>query len=436
MKQNMTEAEQSALIRDTVYDLIVYTKYSRHLPKENRRETWEEIVDRTFEVYEEKLRPILTTEDWAEFMDVKAAVNKRLILGSMRGYQFGGEAFRQNNARGYNCWGMIIDSLDSLGNLAWLLLSGGGVGFNLHPEYLAKLPKLNTAYHDDGLLGSIFVIPDTIEGWADSVKLLLNSYHNGGASVTMDYSLIRPEGSPLRTSGGKAPGHEGLKATHEKIREVLEYAISQGKERLSSVDVLDLACHISDAVLSGGVRRSALLASFPLVDEAMMLAKTEYQVELDTISCCPNPDIALVSFTWKGKKKTLGVDIKRIKDGSVKFSWFELEPQRARVNISVCLERDKCSLEDFQRVLNATKQWGEPGFIFADSLLTTVNPCAEIGFIPITSDGRTGAQACNLITINGSQAKTRVGFYKLCEWAAILGTVQASFTDFPYLKDA
>ncbi len=383
------------MLLDQIGDYVFTSKYARYLPDEKRRETWGESVSRVEQMHLRKY-DFLSAEKKQEISEAFDLVRSKRVLPSMRAMQFGGAAIEAKNERMYNCCVTHIHSIRSFAEVFFLLLCGCGVGTGLSKKFLNRLPDLANASNKTGTILT-YVIEDNIEGWADSVEALLSCYFINtaltGRKIVFDYSKIRPAGSPLRTGGGKAPGYEGLKAAHKKIKALLDDIIeNQGVERLRSIDAYDIMMHCSDAVLSGGVRRSAMSIMFEKDDELMINAKTG--------------------------------------------DWYETHPHRARSNNSVLLIRDELEEGEFEEILERTREWGEPGFVFADHPDTLYNPCFEIGFLPVTEDGVPGVQFCNLTSINGAAVETMDDFFAAAKASAIIGTLQAGYTDFPYLSGA
>lgn len=381
---------------DEIANYIFTSKYARYLESEQRRETWSETVDRVKQMHLKHYADVLTDEDIEQVDWAFSLVEDKRVAPSMRSMQFGGKAIEAHNARMYNCAVRHIDSIRSFSEVFYLLLCGCGVGFGLTDKYLNRLPNL---VNDQSKTGTVitYVVEDSIEGWADSVEALLNCYFENtaysGRKIVFDYSRIRPAGSPLKTGGGKAPGYTGLKATHIKIKNLLDNIIEgKGQSRLTSIDAYDILMHVADAVLSGGIRRSATSVMFSKDDEKMLNAKTG--------------------------------------------DWFNENPQRARSNNSVLLVRDKIEQDEFNAIFGRTREWGEPGFVFADNEDMLFNPCFEIGFIPVTDDGVCGVQFCNLTSINGAKVKTFEDYMECARAASIIGTLQAGYTHFPYLSNA
>lgn len=373
------------------------SKYARWIENKNRRETWKEAVERVKDMmhtmYADK--NISDEIDWAyEIM------YKKKVLGSQRGLQFGGEPILKRHAKIYNCTSSYCDRLRFFQECFWLLLCGSGTGFSVQKHHVAKLPTLE---HDipDNNEGIKYVIEDSIEGWADSLGVLLSSYFSRpieefkmykNSYVVFDYSNIRPKGSDLSSGVGKAPGFEPLQNGLEKIRTLLDRCIKNGQKKLRPIDAYDIVMHSSDAVLSGGVRRSASLALFSHDDEEMAKAKTG--------------------------------------------NWYIENPQRARSNNSALLLKDETTFEEFQTLMESVKEFGEPGFIWSDSTEMTFNPCVEVGMWPVDEEsGKSGWQGCNLTTINCSSIEDENDFYERCRAAAIIGTLQAGFTKLDYLGE-
>jgi len=385
----------------SVRELSDYTfvaKYARWIPEKKRRETWEEAVSRVKEMMLDKYfdKPEIHEDiEWAYEM-----MRKKRVLGSQRALQFGGKPIFKHNARIYNCITSFCDRLRFFQECMYLLLCGCGTGFSVQRHHVEKLPPL--VRNKSGT--KKFVIPDTIEGWSDAVGVLVASYFDQdelfpeyvGKSVNFDYSEIRPAGSFLNSSGGKAPGPEPLKNALSSIRKILDKALKELEfcdksiRDLTPIQAYDIVMHSADAVISGGVRRSATICLFSADDEEMAKAKTG--------------------------------------------SWFVENPQRGRSNNSALLLRDKTTAEQFSKLMKSVQEFGEPGFVWSDSTELIVNPCVEIGMWPVDeTTGKSGWQACNLSTINCAKIKTEEDFLEACKAASIIGSLQAGFARFPYL---
>jgi ribonucleoside-diphosphate reductase alpha chain len=281
-----------------------------------------------------------------------------------------------------------------------LLLCGSGTGFSVQKHHVSKLQPLSL--EPKKAQGMKYTIEDSIEGWADALGALLSSYFTKPSEdkfkdykdhyVVFDYSQIRSKGSSLSSGVGKAPGFEPLQNGLEKIRTLLDRCVANGQKKLRPIDAYDIIMHSSDAVLSGGVRRSASLALFSADDGEMAKAKTG--------------------------------------------NWYLDNPQRARSNNSALLLKNETTLDQFQQLMESVKEFGEPGFIWSDSTEMTFNPCVEVGMWPVDEEsGKSGWQGCNLSTINCSSVSDEDDFYERCRAAAIIGTLQAGFTNLDYLGE-
>jgi ribonucleoside-triphosphate reductase len=356
-------------------EVIRSLKYARYLPEVKRRETWEETVERNVKMHVRKF-PFLEEE----IRQVYQGVLGYLYLPSMRSLQFGLDAVEKNNTRIYNCAYVPIIDVPTFGEIMFVLLSGCGVGFSVRKYHVSQLPKIQKMASE-----RTWLIDDSIEGWADAVKALISGYLELGVKITFDYSAIRPEGAELKTSGGKAPGPEPLKRSLNDIETIL--AGKSAGDSLTTLDCHDIVCMLSEAVYAGGIRRSALLSLFSEDDEDMLNAKSG--------------------------------------------EWY-LSPRgkhRARANNSVCFFRDRVTKEDFLRVWADVKKsgCGEPGIYFSKTQGDGgVNPCNEAYLEPY--------QFCNLTEVNVSDVLTQEDLDNRVKGAAFIGTLQASYTNFTYLR--
>jgi ribonucleoside-diphosphate reductase alpha chain len=374
-------------------DYTYVSKYARFNKEKNRRETWNEAVDRVKKMHLKKYPQVREEIEWAFEM-----VRQKRVLGSQRALQFGGSPIEKKSARIYNCCVSFCDRVRMFQETFWLLLCGCGTGFSVQKHHIEKLPEFFSFRIEGHLLNEkTFVIPDDIEGWSDALGILLATYmpHPDfpeweGVNVKFDFSKIRRAGSVLASGVGKAPGPEPLKRSLEIIRNLLNDLIKKGQKKLKPINAYDIIMHTSDAVLSGGVRRSATICLFSADDEEMIKAKTG--------------------------------------------NWFIENPQRARSNNSALLLRDKTTKEQFDSFMESVKEFGEPGFVWADSTELLVNPCVEIGMWPVHWETKiSGWQMCNLCEINGKKIKSKEDFEIAAKAGAIIGTLQAGYTDFPYL---
>lgn len=374
-----------------------YMGYSRWLEVESRYETWEESVARVIQMHRQKYADKMTPELSALIDFAEQAYKDKLVLGAQRALQFGGEQLFKHESRMYNCSVSHVDRPAFFNEAMYLLLCGCGVGFSVQNKHISKLP---TIARRSTKKAKIYTVPDSIEGWADAFGVLLSSYltreavfpEYKGCQVHFDFSKIRPKGAMI-SGGFKAPGPDGLRSALIKCEDLLERLLEKNHEvKINSITAYDFVMHMSDAVLSGGVRRSATICLFDKDDDEMLNAKTG--------------------------------------------NWFIDNPQRGRSNNSAMLKRDELTRDEWAKIMKSVKDFGEPGFIFTDNLDFAYNPCVEIGMLPIAEDGESGFQFCNLTEINGGQCVDAETLLKACKAAAILGTLQAGYTNFKYLSDA
>ena len=380
-------------------DFKFYSSYSKFKKEEERMETWEESIDRVMQMHYKKYKNSITTE-LQEYLDFATKLYKeKRILGSQRALQFGGDSILKHEMKQFNCLVSYCDRIEFFKEAMYLLLCGCGVGFSVQTCHIEKLPMIGKRL--EGV--KTFLIEDSIEGWADAIGVLLASYTLSdskfqqyyGYRIDFDYSNIRPKGASI-SGGFKAPGHEGLKNSLTKIQELLDREINGNVQiPLKSIIAYDIVMYMADAVLSGGVRRSATICLFSATDNDMLNAKTG--------------------------------------------DWYIKNPQRGRSNNSVILIRDKTSKELFSKIMESVKSWGEPGFVWSTNEDIIYNPCVEIGMTPYYIDDQnnkiSGWEGCNLTEINGSKCNTEQEFYDACKASAILGTLQAGYTDFKYVTD-
>jgi ribonucleoside-triphosphate reductase (thioredoxin) len=435
---------------EEISKFVFTSKYSKYREDLNRRETWEESVDR-LTLMHLKHYNYLSEKDKEKVIWAFDLVKQKRVAPSMRSLQFGGKAIETKNEKIYNCAVRHIDSLRSFAEIEFLLLNGCGVGIGLSKKYLNRLPDL---VNENDKTGTVvhYVVEDTIEGWSDSIEALLMCFFKNtpytGRKIVFDYSRIRKRGEPLKTTGGKAPGYKGLKNAHSKIKELLDHAIEYHKlSRMRSIDAYDIVMHSSDAVLSGGVRRSAVIAIFDKDDADMLASKTYHTVD-KVYAFSEEGEEEVAGFKnkiyegrvlYQGKKYDIKIkgdwDMDQLKNQKT-LGWWHINPQRARSNNSVLLIRDQITKDEFKAIVERTKQFGEPGFIFTNNSDSLLNPCCEINFIPVTDDGVCGVQFCNLTTINGRLTDTVEKFREHAEASAIIGTLQAGYTNFKYLSSA
>ena len=365
------------LSNEILSDITVYMKYAKYMPELNRRETWTELVTRNKNMHIKKYPEL---KDNIE--EVYKLVYEKKILPSMRSLQFGGKPIEISPNRVYNCAYLPIDHIDSFSEVMFLLLGGTGVGYSVQKHHVDKLEPVNKPYEKRKRR---FLVGDSIEGWADAIKVLMKSYmgEKRQSTVEFDFSDIRPKGAQLVTSGGKAPGPQPLKECILKITGILNS--KEAGDTLSTIEVHDVVCHIADAVLAGGIRRAALISLFSADDDEMIACKSG--------------------------------------------NWWETNPQRGRANNSACLMRHKITKEFFMDLWKRVElsNAGEPGIYFNNDKDWGTNPCCEIALRPY--------QFCNLCEVNASDIESQEDLNARVKAAAFIGTLQAGYTDFHYLRD-
>jgi len=384
-------------------DYIFTSKYSNYKDKLNRRETYDEAIDRMMDMHSKKFQDIIPQ---ATLDTLRTFLHDKKIIGSQRSLQFGGTAIEEKNWRIFNCTTSHCDRPRFFAEAMWLLLCGSGTGFSVSKHHISQLPPIQKSKETQ-----IFVVGDSIEGWSDAIDVLIKGYMGLNPIPYFDYSQVRPKGAKLR-HGGKAPGYQGLERSINKIRDILEKA--NGRQ-LRSIDCFDITMHLSDCVLSGGIRRSSSICLFDADDEDMIKAKVG--------------------------------------------DWYIDNAQRARANISAII-LPTTTYDVYEHIFEQVHHWGEPGFVFLPHYDYCVNPCAEASMCPILitdpkgnvvenytldmlnskekykSIGykfQSGWQACNLTSINGAKIKSFQDFLDATIQATTLGTLQATYTKSSYL---
>ena len=354
-------------------EVTVHMKYARYLPSEHRRETWKELITRNRDMHIER------------FPDLKSNIEKayelvydKKVLPSMRSLQFAGAAIKQTPSRIYNCAYLPIDDYRAFSEVMFLLLGGTGVGYSVQRHHVEKLPSITKPTKKRR-----YLVGDSIEGWADCIKMLMKSYFLGKPEPEFDFTGIRPKGALLVTSGGKAPGPQPLKDCVHNIKSIIDS--KEHGDQLSTLEVHDIICWIADAVLSGGIRRSATISLFSIDDQKMLQCKFG--------------------------------------------EWWETEPQRARANNSAVVVRHRVKKKDFFNIWEKVKESGagEPGVYFTNDSEWGTNPCAEIALRPFLF--------CNLCEVNVSDVETQQDLNDRVSAASLIGTLQVSYTNFHYLRD-
>jgi ribonucleoside-triphosphate reductase len=360
--------------QEILSSITVFGKYARFLPEMGRRETWDEICDR-YENMMKRQYPSIAEG----IVDSMQFVRQKKILPSMRAMQFAGKPIEINNTRIYNCGYLPIDHYAAFSEVMFLLLGGTGVGYSVQLRHVDRLPDIRKPTRSRR-----YLVGDSIEGWADAVKMLMKSYFGySNAKPAFDFRDVRPKGARLITAGGKAPGPEPLARCLFLLEQILER--KKDGEKLTTLECHDILCHIADAVLSGGIRRAAMIALFSADDDAMLTCKYG--------------------------------------------NWYELNPQRGRANNSAVLVRSRITRSDFDELWEKVQLSGsgEPGLYFTNNADWGTNPCAEIALRPF--------QFCNLTEINASTVESQEDLEQRVAAAAYLGTLQAGFTNFHYLRD-
>jgi len=354
-------------------DITVFSKYAKYIPTLQRRETWEELVTRNKQMHMRKYPHMVE--------DIESAykfVYEKKALPSMRSLQFGGAPIELAPNRIFNCAYLPVSEVEAFSETMFLLLGGTGVGYSVQRHHVTQLPEVRGPKKRKRR----FLVSDNIEGWADAVKVLMESYFNGLMEVEFDYRDIRPKGAMLITSGGKAPGPQPLKDCIHQLTKVLDNALGRN---LSTLEVHDLMCYIADAVLAGGIRRAALISLFSMDDLDMMSSKAG--------------------------------------------EWYVDNPQRGRANNSAVILRHRATKDDFLKLWERVEASGsgEPGVYFSNDKDWGTNPCCEIGLRPY--------QFCNLVELNVSDITSQEDLNERSKAAALIGTLQAGYTDFHYLRD-
>lgn len=362
------------LSNEILSDITIFLKYAKYIPELNRRETWEELVTRNKEMHLKKYPQLVE--------DIEAAykfVYDKKVLPSMRSMQFAGKPIEISPNRIYNCAYLPIDDPRAFGEVMFLLLGGTGVGYSVQKHHVEELPEIRKPSTSRSRR---YLIADSIEGWADAVKALIQSYFNGGSKLRFDFSDIRPKGARLVTSGGKAPGPQPLKECLLKVQGILDS--KEDGDQLQPIEVHDMVCHIADAVLAGGIRRAALISLFSADDDEMIACKSG--------------------------------------------NWWENNPQRGRANNSAALLRHKVTKEFFLDLWKRVElsNAGEPGIYLTNDKDWGTNPCCEIALRPY--------QFCNLCEVNVSNIESQEDLNERMRAASFIGTLQAGYTDFHYLR--
>lgn len=375
--------------RPVVGEYVFLSKYSQ--THDGKRETWQEAVNRVMDMHSKRYSGMVKPEDEAEFSKMFAHAyslySEQRVLGAQRALQYGGELMLEKHARFYNCSSTYVDRVRVFEEIMYLLLCGAGTGYSVQHVHTDRLPVPKG--FDNSKQAEKFVIPDTIEGWAEAVGKMMTAYYYGGADIEFDYSAIRPKGAYIR-GGFKAPGPEPLRQAIEKCHHIITRI--KGR-KLRPFELHYLICICANSVVTGGVRRSAMISIFDADDAEMAACKTG--------------------------------------------NWIATMPELCRSNNSAAILPDTPK-EVFDSIYENTKLYGEPGFVFIDSPWFVFNPCGEVGMFPQIKDENgdyhTGWGFCNLAEINGGKVKTVEDFYAACEAASTICTLQAGYTNFRVLE--
>ena len=403
-------------------DLTHHMKYAKYLPEKQRRETYKETVDRNKQMHINRypeLRELIN--------NAYESVYTKKVIPSMRSMQFAGMAIEVNPSRMFNCSYLPVTDIMAFSETMFLLLSGCGVGYSVQRHHVEELPEVRKP-----IKSRRYLVQDSIEGWADSIKVLLKAYFANRSLPLFDYRSIREKGARLIISGGRAPGGEPLKRCLNKIQTILDS--KDDGDKLTPLECHDILCLIADAVLAGGIRRSALISLFSIADEEMMKCKTTYDgVVEDHLGEHDGVHNVRVS-AWRDEKYCMTKEVflpqndyEELKENG-KIQWYYFYPERARSNNSIVIARPLITKDLFETKWDVIKTSGsgEPGLYFTNNIELGSNPCCEISLNPY--------QFSNLTTINVANIESQVALNDRARVAAFFGTLQASYTDFHYLR--
>ena len=393
--------ESRKYFRSPLGEFVYYRTYSRWMDEEGRRETWIETVDRYISFMKENLGDKLTETEYAEVRD---GILRHEAMPSMRLMQFSGPAARKTHVCAYNCSYVAPECFQDLAEIMYISMCGTGAGWSVESQNVQKFPQIKL---QSGNKLPTYVIPDSKEGWADSLAFGMNTWAQGN-DVEFDYSKLRPSGARLKTMGGKASGPEPLRRLIAFTREKM---IARQGRRLRNIDIHDIICMIGDCVVSGGVRRSAMISLSDLDDN----------------------------------------DIRDSKKGA----FYTSEPQRMLANNSAVYIHKPSNTEFMDEWIALMKSGsGERGIFNRGSLATTLperrikvlkehsgyfdpsgtNIIGPIGTNPCGEIILQSKQFCNLSEIVARAEDDEKSLLHKVRLATILGTYQASLTYFPYLS--
>lgn len=369
--------------KELLKNLKFYDSYSKFNEDLGRKETWEEAVEDVMSMHYNKFNHLDELKPYLD--EATQAYKDSKVLASQRNLQYREQQILRSNTRMFNCASTYIDRPEVFKQILFILLNGSGCGYSVEKRFVNKLPTIKSRKEET----ITHQLEDSIEGFSNALDALIMSFFNGSEQIRFDGSLVRPAGS-LISGGFKAPGFEPMRKALELIEELIQGRINKGFDKLSTLDCHEIICLAADSVLSAGVRRSALISLFDKDDEEMLKCKTG--------------------------------------------DWFYTKPHLARANNSIKLLKGTFSEDEFNRLKDSVKQFGEPGLALVDDIDFCTNPCYEIGFLPINpKTGNSCISFCNLTEINGGYCSTEAKFYEACRSASILGTLQASYTNMPFL---
>lgn len=406
--------------KQALSDITVFNKYARFKPEINRRENWNEIVERNKQMHITKY-PHMEDQIHEVYKDF---VYPKKVLPSMRSLQFGGRPILMAENRIFNCAYAPVESPKFFSELMFLLLGGTGMGYSVQQRHVRQLPKIKTPESDGEYK---YQVQDSIVGWSDAVKVVCKAFFNAGTLPIFDYRDIREKGADLITTGGQAPGSEPLRICIEKLTKVLRNAVGR---KLTPLEAHDMSCIIADAVLAGGIRRAAMISLFDRTDEEMITCKAQVAVSWKYIgNANSNPD-GSSNIQWVDAYGNTETDTLFDSEYTNEYSlpWYKVYPYRARANNSAVLMRGEVTKEEFETLMARVEEsgCGEPGIYWTNNKDWGTNPCCEIALRPY--------QMCNLTEINAGAVHSQKQFNEAASAAAFIGTLQAGYTDFHYLN--
>lgn len=366
------KTSEEVFVQEILSGMVTHKNYAMYSSVLNRREVIEEIINRNMNMHLGKF-PSLSKDIIKSYR----AIHDKKAVPSMRSMQFAGEPILRENLRNYNCSYLHCKYENAFPEAFYVQLCGTGVGYSIQYHHVAQLSSIKLPKETNR-----FIVHDSIAGWADSLKALCQSYFTGSPKPIFDFSQIREKGSKLSHGAGKAPGSEPLRVMLSNIEKVFKNAAGR---KLRPIECHDIFCFTAEAVLAGGVRRSSLISFFDKFDTEMLNAK--------------------------------------------QGEWWVRNPQRRMANNSAVFDRATTTQEEFNAVFDACikSNSGEPGFFFTSDIEVGSNPCCEIAL--------NHNQLCNLSSVNMTGITGEKDLNNRMYAAAMIGTLQASYTDFNYVGD-